>query len=100
MHLDIFKNDAFSLSNLTTAITNVPFQPQRIAQLGLFTESGIATTSMSLESVGSSISLVPSASRGAPGRPMTNDKRRTYPSAPASWPTRFRTCARLAPRAK
>ena len=78
MHLDIFKNDAFSLSNLTTAITNVPFQPQRIAQLGLFTESGIATTSMSLESVGSSISLVPSASRGAPGRPMTNDKRRAF----------------------
>lgn len=75
MHMDIFNNDAFSVVNLTNAIEHVPHQPQRLAQLGIFTEEGITTTSVSLESVGSTISLVPAASRGAPGKPMTNDKR-------------------------
>lgn len=75
MHMDIFNNDAFSVTNLTLAIQNVPHQPQRLSELRLFSEEGIPTTSVSLESMGSTISLVPAASRGAPGRPMTNDKR-------------------------
>lgn len=76
MHFDIFNNDAFSVSQLSRAMVDIPHQPQRLAQLGLFAEEGISTTSMSIESVGSTISLVPSASRGAPGKPMTNDKRK------------------------
>ena len=75
MHMDIFNNDAFSVLSLTRAIENVPHQPQRLSQLGVFTEEGITTTSVSLESIGSTISLVPAGQRGAPGRPMTNDKR-------------------------
>ena len=75
MHMDIFNNDAFSVTSLTLAIQNVPHQPQRLSELRLFSEEGIATTSVSLESMGSTISLVPAASRGAPGRPMSNDKR-------------------------
>jgi hypothetical protein len=73
--MDIFNNDAFSVLSLTKAIENVPHQPMRVGQLGVFTEEGISTTSVSLESIGSTISLVPSASRGSPGKPMTNDKR-------------------------
>jgi hypothetical protein len=75
MHMDIFNNDAFSVLSLTKAIENVPHQPMRVGQLGIFTEEGIPNTSVSLESIGSTISLVPSASRGSPGKPMTNDKR-------------------------
>lgn len=75
MHMDIFNNDAFSVVNLTKAMEDVPHQPQRLAEIGLFSEEGITTTSVSLESIGSTISLVPSAQRGSPGRPMTNDKR-------------------------
>lgn len=75
MHMDIFNNDAFSVMSLTKAIEDVPHQPQRLAQLGAFSEEGIATTSISLEGIGSTISLVPAAQRGAPGRPMTADKR-------------------------
>ena len=75
MHMDIFNNDAFGVTALTKAIEDVPHQPQRLAQLGIFTEEGISTTSVSLEGIGSTISLVPAAQRGSPGKPMTNDKR-------------------------
>lgn len=75
MHFDIFNNDAFSVSQLSRTMVDLPHQPQRLAQLGLFSEEGISTTSVSIERVGSTISLVPSAARGVPGRPMGNDKR-------------------------
>lgn len=75
MHFDIFNNDAFSVSQLSRAMVDLPHQPQRLAQLGLFSEEGISTTSVSIERIGSTINLVPSAARGTPGRPMTNDKR-------------------------
>lgn len=79
MHLDIFNDDAFSLVNLTRAIQDTPYAPSRVAELGLFTEEGINTTTFSLEKTGSSISLVPTAPRGAPGKPMGNDKRQMIP---------------------
>lgn len=76
MHFDIFNNDAFSVSQLTRAIIDTPHVPGRLGQLGLFSNEPISTTSVSIESMGSTLSLVPSAARGTPGRPMTNDKRK------------------------
>lgn len=75
MHFDVFNNDAFSLSQLTKAINDMPHVPGRIGQLGWFAEEGISTTSVSIERQGLTLSLVPSAARGAPGRPVTNEKR-------------------------
>ncbi|QRQ86254.1 major capsid protein [Cupriavidus oxalaticus] len=74
-HLDIFNNDAFSVASLTKAINDVPHQPTRIGELGLFTEESITTTALSIEKQGTTLSLVPAAQRGAPGKPVTNDKR-------------------------
>lgn len=79
MHLDIFKDDAFSVMSLTKAINDVPHQPTRIGELGLFTEEPIATTSVSIERIGTSISLVPTAQRGSSGRVYSNDKRTLIP---------------------
>ena len=76
MHLDVFNDDAFSLASLTKSIIGTPHQPGRIGELGLFTSEPVATTSVSIESLGSTLSLVPSAPRGAPGKPMGNDKRK------------------------
>lgn len=75
MHFDVFNNDAFSVSQLTKAINDLPHVPGRIGQTGLFTEEGISTTSVSIERQGLTLSLVPSAQRGAPGRPVTDEKR-------------------------
>jgi hypothetical protein len=72
--LDIFNNDAFSVTSLTRAINDTPFQPSRIAQLGWFSEEGISTTSMMMERQGTQISLVPAGVRGQPAKPKGPDK--------------------------
>lgn len=76
MHFDIFNDDAFSVSQLTRSIIDTPHVPGRIGELGWFSNEPISTTTVSIEGMGTTLSLVPSASRGAPGRVMTNDKRK------------------------
>lgn len=75
MHLDIFKDDAFSLSQLSVAMVNLPHTPTRIGDLGYFKGAGINTLSMTIESVGATIALVPTAPRGSSGKVYTNEKR-------------------------
>lgn len=75
MHFDIFNNDAFSLVSLTKAINDLPHTPGRLGQLGLFSEEPVATTSVSIEKQGTTLSLVQTKERGSPGSPVGNDKR-------------------------
>jgi hypothetical protein len=75
MHFDVFNNDAFNLSQLSLAMVNRPHVPTRLGDLGLFAEQGVATTTISLESVGQTIKLVASAPRGAPGQTQSQNKR-------------------------
>lgn len=73
--LDIFRDDAFSLSQLTAALQNVPFAPGRINQLGLFNEQGINTKSVMIEQYDNVLALVPVSQRGAPATPATHGSR-------------------------
>lgn len=73
--LDIFSNDAFSLTSLTDAIQNTPYQPSRIGSSGLFVEDGISTLTFGIEKVGSVLSLVPAGVRGQSGVVRANQKR-------------------------
>ena len=50
MHMDIFNDDAFSVVSLTKAIEDTPFVPGRVGQLGIFSEEGVSTTSISSSS--------------------------------------------------
>ena len=88
MHMDIFNDDAFGVVSLTKAIEDTPFVPGRVGQLGIFSEEGVSTTSISIEKVGSTVSLVPAASRGSSGRPMGNDKRQMIPFTATHLPQR------------
>lgn len=88
MHMDIFNDDAFSVVSLTKAIEDTPFVPGRVGQLGIFSEEGVSTTAVYIEKVGSTVSLVPAASRGSSGKPMVNDKRQTIPFAATHLPLR------------
>lgn len=88
MHMDIFNDDAFSVVSLTKAIEDTPFVPGRVGQLGIFSEEGVSTTSISIEKIGSTVSLVPAASRGSSGRPMGNDKRQMIPFTATHLPQR------------
>jgi hypothetical protein len=77
--LDIFNNDAFSVSNLTKTLVDLPRIPTRIGELGLFEEGGITTTTMMIERTGDTLKLVPSASRGSSGEPVTMKGRTLIP---------------------
>lgn len=69
--LDIFSNDAFSVTNLTRTLVDLPRVPTRIGELGIFEEGGISTTSMMIEREGQALRLVPAATRGSSGEPVT-----------------------------
>ena len=73
--LDIFRTDAFSLTSLTDAILKAPFKPSRIAQLGLFQESGISRTSVVVEEKDGRLSLIQTSPRGGIGSNIASEKR-------------------------
>jgi hypothetical protein len=73
--LDIFRSDAFSLTSLTDAILKAPFKPSRLAQLGLFADKGITTTSVVVEEKSGRLSLIQTTPRGAPAATIGQQKR-------------------------
>lgn len=73
----IFNTSAFSMETLTASINELPYVPQVLARLGIFDEQGVATTTVSIEKQGMALSLLPTKPRGAPGTPMTGDRRKS-----------------------
>lgn len=86
--LDIFNGDAFSVQSLTKALNDAPHQPTRLGELGLFSEEGITTTTVSIEKEGSTLSLVPSGERGGVPKPAAKDKRVLIPFKAVHLPQR------------
>ncbi len=73
--LDIFNSDAFSVVSLTDAINKLRFVPGYLGSTGLFTESGVVTTSVAIEQKNNILSLVPPTPRGGPGITLDKGKR-------------------------
>lgn len=86
--LDIFNNDAFSVSNLTQLMIDIPIVPTQLGDEGLFVERGLTTTTMMIERMGSKLSLVPTAPRGGVGQTVGRDKRKLIPIAAVHLPQR------------
>jgi len=74
--LDIFHNDAFQLTQLTKAIIDIPVNPHRLAQEGLFKEQGISTTSIMIERIGGGLQLVPTVPRGGVAQSLDREPRK------------------------
>lgn len=74
--LDIFNSSAFSMVSLTDAINKIPFVPGKVGQLGLFTETGVTTTSIMVEEKEGSLSLIEATPRGAPAKQHSSSKRK------------------------
>lgn len=87
--LDIFNDDAFSVSQLSQTITDIPDVPTQLGDKGIFKEYGINTTVMMIERQGSSLKLIPSAPRGGVREPVAIGPRKLIPlqaiHLPASW---------------
>lgn len=75
MMLDPFKSDGFSLISLTAAILEQPYTPTILAQSKLFTEAGVTTLDVSIESDGKTVGLVAVQPRNAPPQIVLGDKR-------------------------
>jgi len=73
--LDIFKSDAFSVVSLTDAVQKLKFVPGRLTEMGLFTETSIASTTVSIEESDGVLKLVAPTPRGGPGVTMDKAKR-------------------------
>lgn len=72
--LDIFRNDAFSVIQLSEAIRNLPYKPATIGNMGLFTGASVSTLTIAIESINGVLRLVPPTPRGGPG--VTKDKQK------------------------
>lgn len=84
--LDIFNDDAFSVSQLTQTIVDIPRVPTQLGDEGLFNEYGITTTAMMIERTGSSLKLVPTAPRGGVRTTAGRERRKMIPIAAVHLP--------------
>lgn len=73
--IDVFKQDAFSMISLTTAINQQPFLPTFLGDLGLFTVRPIRTVAAAIEDRNGVLSLIQTSERGAPLAEGRGDKR-------------------------
>lgn len=65
MHMDIFNDDAFSLSSMTTAVETMPFVPSYLGSLGLFgSGEGVATDTVSIERLDNTLTPILTSARG------------------------------------
>ena len=73
--LDIFRNDAFSLTSLVDGILKAPYVPGRIGALGLFQSKGIRTKTAVIEEKDGRLSLIQTTPRGGPASSIGEKKR-------------------------
>ena len=64
MFLDIFNNDAFTLSSMSQAIDKATYTPDGIIGSGIFTPEPIRTESFGIETRKGTVSVVPFSERG------------------------------------
>lgn len=72
--LDIFHDDAFGVVALTDAVNKIPFVPGRLGQLGLFTATAIASTTVVIDEKDGVLTLIAPSPRGGPGTTLDKAK--------------------------
>lgn len=75
---DALETGAFTIKNLTAAINNLDVPRTRLAELKLFEEKGIRTTTVDIEYKDGQIQLVENVERGDDGKPLNNAERKIY----------------------
>src|SRR5262245_44002041 len=70
-------DEAFTMASLTKAINHMQYVPQRIAQLGIFGEEGISSTTVIIEEEYGTIRLIPTSPRGGVPEPVSRDRRKS-----------------------
>lgn len=79
--LDIYsQNPGFGMLELTSSVNEMPFVPQQIAKLGVFTPKPSTTTTIAIENYKGTLTLIPNTPRGGSNNYNNRDSRnlRTY----------------------
>lgn len=76
MHMNIFKDDAFSAVTMTAALEDIEFRPGYLGKLALFEDVPVSTNSVSIERRANELSLIRTSLRGAPIEEARKDKSR------------------------
>lgn len=66
--MDIFRDDAFSMVELSAAVREIEYIPQLLGSLGIFDETGVYIRNISIEKKGDSLSLIPTSPDGSAPR--------------------------------
>ena len=74
--LDIFKQDAFTTTELTGFVNKKPFIPSLLRDMNLFMDKPVRTTTIWVELKDGKIALIPTSKRGAPIFQNEKQKRR------------------------
>ena len=74
--MNIFENDAFSLTSMSEAISRVPTNPATLGQLNLFNDRFIREEKFGIEEREGKLSLIQTSNRGAPLKNQNVDKRK------------------------
>jgi hypothetical protein len=84
--LDVFNSNAFSMRQLTAAILNLPYVPNRLGELDMFNQKGIATLVCMVEKKDGKVYLVPNTPRGASATRNQKELRQMIPLTPLHLP--------------
>jgi hypothetical protein len=72
---DVFNEDPFTVVSLTASANRMPFVPGQVSSSGLFEEDGVPTTTILVEELNGSLSMIAPSPRGGPGEAIAQDKR-------------------------
>lgn len=72
---DVFNEDPFTLVSLTASANRLPYVPGQVSSSGLFEEDGVPTTTILVEELNGSLSMIAPTPRGGPGETVIQDKR-------------------------
>lgn len=77
--LDIFNNDAFSVTTLLPQVNKMPFQPGFLGSLGIFDEQPVATDTIGVGMLQGRLALIQTTLRGAPIEAAEPDAKNVRP---------------------
>src|SRR5690348_14178567 len=75
MLINVFQSDPFRTIALTQAIEKVPYVPNGLGAMGIFTDAPVRTEAMAVEQRAGVLSIVPFSPRGSGGTQRTTERR-------------------------
>ena len=77
--MDIFNNNAFSMTSLSAAVEKVDYVPQTLGQLGIFTPQPVRSRNIWVDRREGGLKLISTSALGAPPEELMGDDRSAVP---------------------